>query len=117
MRSMLQNDLGSYVQDAIRAGAASSAAGLQKVLEIQRDWILNKAAGISENFDYSYGASPFYTPPLPLPISPTFFLSHSTILHYHTSLPHFIIILHYSIFHRLLLRSRTGLTSRLHHRL
>jgi ribosomal protein L6P/L9E len=55
MRSMLQNDLGSYVQDAISAGAASSAAGLQKVLEIQRDWILNKAAGISENFDYSYG--------------------------------------------------------------
>jgi len=58
MRSMLQNDLGSYVQDAISAGAASSAAGLQKVLEIQRDWILNKAAGISENFDYSYGTSP-----------------------------------------------------------
>jgi len=55
---MLQNDLGSYVQDAISAGAASSAAGLQKVLEIQRDWILNKAAGISENFDYSYGTSP-----------------------------------------------------------
>jgi len=58
MRSMLQNDLGSYVQDAISAGAASSAAGLQKVLEIQRDWILNMAAGISENFDYSYGTSP-----------------------------------------------------------
>jgi hypothetical protein len=62
---MLQNDLGSYVQDAISAGAASSAAGLQKVLEIQRDWILNKAAGISENFDYSYGTSSNYTPPFP----------------------------------------------------
>jgi hypothetical protein len=114
---MLQNDLGSYVQDAISAGAASSAAGLQKVLEIQRDWILNKAAGISENFDYSYGTSDIHTPPLPLPTSPTFFLSRSTILHYHTSLPHFITTLHYSIFHRQLFRSRTGLTSRLHHRL
>jgi hypothetical protein len=117
MRSMLQNDLGSYVQDAISAGAASSAAGLQKVLEIQRDWILNKAAGISENFDYSYGTSDIHTPLLPLPTSPTFFLSRSTILHYHTSLPHFITTLHYSIFHRQLFRSRTGLTSRLHHRL
>ena len=65
MRSMLQNDLGSYVQDAISAGAASSAAGLQKVLEIQRDWILNKAAGISENFDYSYGTSFPHTLPSP----------------------------------------------------
>ena len=55
MRSMLQNDLGSYAQDAVSAGAASSASGLQRILEIQRDWILNKAAGISENFDYSYG--------------------------------------------------------------
>jgi len=70
MRSMLQNDLGSYVQDAISAGAASSAAGLQKVLEIQRDWILNKAAGISENFDYSYGTSPY-----PLHHSQTIFVS------------------------------------------
>ena len=52
---MLQNDLGSYVQDAINSGSASSASGLQKVLEIQRDWILNKGAGISENFDYTYG--------------------------------------------------------------
>jgi hypothetical protein len=66
---MLQNDLGSYVQDAISAGAASSAAGLQKVLEIQRDWILNKAAGISENFDYSYGMSP------------------SSLHHYHSLIP------------------------------
>lgn len=54
---MLQNDLGSYVQDAINSGSASSASGLQKVLEIQRDWILNKGAGISENFDYTYGES------------------------------------------------------------
>jgi hypothetical protein len=70
MSAMLQNDLGSYVQDAISAGAASSAAGLQKVLEIQRDWILNKAAGISENFDYSYGTSSFYTSILPFPTHP-----------------------------------------------
>lgn len=55
MRSMLQNDLGSYVQEAVNSGSASSATGLQKVLEIQRDWILNKGAGISENFDYSFG--------------------------------------------------------------
>jgi hypothetical protein len=54
---MLQNNLGQYAQDAVNAGAASSASGLQKVLEIQRDWILNKGAGISENFDYSYGTS------------------------------------------------------------
>jgi hypothetical protein len=60
MRSMLQNNLGQYAQDAVNAGAASSASGLQKVLEIQRDWILNKGAGISENFDYSYGKSSFY---------------------------------------------------------
>ena len=61
MRSMLQNDLGSYVQDAINSGSASSASGLQKVLEIQRDWILNKGAGISENFDYSFGGSRSFT--------------------------------------------------------
>jgi hypothetical protein len=70
MRAMLQNDLGSYVQDAISAGAASSAAGLQKVLEIQRDWILNKAAGISENFDYSYGTYLLYIQISPLPTYP-----------------------------------------------
>jgi len=76
---MLQNDLGSYVQDAISAGAASSAAGLQKVLEIQRDWILNKAAGISENFDYSYGTSPD-----PLHHPQTIFVSlyHTSLLDY-----------------------------------
>jgi choline dehydrogenase-like flavoprotein len=56
MRNSLQNDLGSYVSDALAAGAISQTgqAGLQKVLEIQRDWILNKGAGISENFDYTY---------------------------------------------------------------
>jgi hypothetical protein len=64
---MLQNDLGSYAQDAVNAGAASSASRLLKVLEIQRDWILNKAAGISENFDYSYGTSIL---PLPSPSMP-----------------------------------------------
>lgn len=55
MRSMLQNDLGSYVQDAINSGSVSNAAGLQKVLEIQRSWILQQNAGISESFDYSFG--------------------------------------------------------------
>jgi choline dehydrogenase-like flavoprotein len=55
MRNMLQNNLGSYAQAAVNAGAAASASALQKVLEIQRDWILNKGAGMSENYDYSYG--------------------------------------------------------------
>ena len=55
MSSMLQNDLGAYAQAAVDAGASSSASGLQAVLEIQRGWILNESAGISENFDYSFG--------------------------------------------------------------
>jgi choline dehydrogenase-like flavoprotein len=54
MRSMLEDDLASYAQAAVDAGAASSASGLQTVLEIQRDWILNQGAGFSENFDYSF---------------------------------------------------------------
>jgi hypothetical protein len=57
MRNMLQNDLGSYAQAAVSTGAAASAAGLQKVLEIQRDWILNKNVGFSESFDYSFGTT------------------------------------------------------------
>ena len=57
MRGRLQNDLGSYVQDAVNAGATNNAQGLQKVLEIQRDWILNQNAAFSESFDYSYGES------------------------------------------------------------
>jgi hypothetical protein len=52
---MLEDDLASYAQAAVDAGAASSASGLQTVLEIQRDWILNQGAGFSENFDYSFG--------------------------------------------------------------
>jgi len=54
MTNLLQNNLEAYVQDAIANGAASSAEGLRKVLELQRDWILNKGAAASENFDYSY---------------------------------------------------------------
>lgn len=57
MRNMLTNDLESYVQDAINSGAASSAAGLRTVLQIQRDWVLQKSAGMSELFDYSYGTT------------------------------------------------------------
>lgn len=59
LRSMLQNDLASYVQDAVSSGSASSASapGLQKVLEIQRDWILNKNVAFSENFDYTYDST------------------------------------------------------------
>lgn len=55
MRGRLQNDLAGYAQDAVNAGASNNAGGLQKVLEIQRDWILNRGAGISESFDYSFG--------------------------------------------------------------
>lgn len=58
-RNMLQNDLASYAEDAVKAGAASSATALQKVLEIQRDWILNKNSSMSENFEYSYGELSF----------------------------------------------------------
>lgn len=57
LSGMLQNNLASYAQAAVNAGAASSASGLQKVFEIQRDWILNQNAGISESFDYSFGES------------------------------------------------------------
>jgi len=90
---MLQNDLGSYVQDAISAGAASSAAGLQKVLEIQRDWILNKAAGISENFDYSYGTSPIplhYYHLLPAPHSLCLTLPHLSTQSYTVDLSNLV---------------------------
>lgn len=56
MRGLLEDKkLDSYVQDAIENGAATSAKGLRKVLEIQRDWILEKGAALTENFDYSYG--------------------------------------------------------------
>ncbi|TXT15792.1 hypothetical protein VHUM_00295 [Vanrija humicola] len=52
--NLLQTKLAAYAQDAVNAGAFSSAAGLEKILGIQRDWILNKGAGVSENYDYSY---------------------------------------------------------------
>lgn len=57
MRGLLNNRLAQYAQDAVNAGASNNAAGLQRVLEIQRDWILNKGVGFSENFDYSFGKS------------------------------------------------------------
>ncbi|KAL1410798.1 hypothetical protein Q8F55_001740 [Vanrija albida] len=55
--SLLQTKLSAYAQEAVNAGAwsAAAAAGLEKILGIQRDWVLNKGAGISENYDYSYG--------------------------------------------------------------
>lgn len=62
MQNILNNDLGSYAQMAVDAGAFSTASGLQTILEIQRDWILNQGVGFSENFDYSFGTS---TPILP----------------------------------------------------
>jgi choline dehydrogenase-like flavoprotein len=55
--NLLNNNLESYVQDAINNGAATSANGLRTVLQLQRDWILNKGVGISENYDYSYGST------------------------------------------------------------
>lgn len=57
MQTILNNDLGSYAQMAVDAGAFSTASGLQTILEIQRDWILNQGVGFSENFDYSFGTS------------------------------------------------------------
>lgn len=62
MQNLLQNNLASYAQDAVSAGASSNAAGLQQILEIQRDWILNQNVGMSENFDYSYGEFPLFPP-------------------------------------------------------
>ncbi|KLT38640.1 alcohol oxidase, partial [Cutaneotrichosporon oleaginosum] len=56
-RGMLENNLGAWAQDAVAAGAAGSVAGIQKVLEIQRDWILSRDAGMSENYDYTYGTT------------------------------------------------------------
>jgi len=57
MRGMLQSNLAAYAQAAVNSGSHSNAAGLQQVLEIQRDWILNKNVGFSESFDYSFGTS------------------------------------------------------------
>lgn len=54
LRNMLQNDLPTYAQQAVSAGAAPNAQALLTVLQIQRDWILNDGAGISENFDYTF---------------------------------------------------------------
>ena len=54
MRSILENDLGQYAQDAVNNGAATNATALRIFLELQRDWILNQNAGIAESFDYSY---------------------------------------------------------------
>jgi len=62
MRGLLQNNLAKYAQAAVSAGAAYNVQGLQKVLEIQRDWILNKGAGFSESFDYSFGMSSPHCP-------------------------------------------------------
>jgi choline dehydrogenase-like flavoprotein len=57
MRGILANDLGAYAQSAVDNGAATNATALQIVLELQRDWILNRGAGIAESFDYSFGST------------------------------------------------------------
>lgn len=57
LSNMLNNDLPSYAQDAVNAGASSNATALLQILQIQRDWILNKNAGISESFDYTFGTT------------------------------------------------------------
>jgi hypothetical protein len=54
LRNLLNNNLTAFAQEAVNAGAASSVSGLQAVLEIQRDWILNKGVGFSELFDYTF---------------------------------------------------------------
>jgi hypothetical protein len=57
MRTLLQNNIAQWAQSAVNNGAAASAAELQRVFEIQRDWILNKGVGFSENFDYTFSES------------------------------------------------------------
>lgn len=52
--NLLQTKLATYAQEAVTAGAFGSAAGLEKILGIQADWILNKGAGVSESYDYAY---------------------------------------------------------------
>ncbi|KAK4689089.1 hypothetical protein P7C73_g1011, partial [Tremellales sp. Uapishka_1] len=54
LSDMLQNDLETYAQANVDAGATFSASGLQTILQIQADWILNQSAGIAESFDYSF---------------------------------------------------------------
>lgn len=49
------NNLNGMAQSAVNAQASSHLGGLTKIFEIQRDWILNKAVAMSENFDYSWG--------------------------------------------------------------
>ena len=58
IQTLLQDSsLQSFVTSAVNAGAyeVESSGGLLKVLQTQRDWILNKNVGMSENFDYSFG--------------------------------------------------------------
>lgn len=57
LRDMLDNNLATYAQQAVDAGAFNNATALEIVLGIQRDWILNQGAGISESFDYSFGST------------------------------------------------------------
>lgn len=52
---MLETKIAQYAQESVDAGAAESAAGLERVLQIQADWILNQGVGMSENYDYTYG--------------------------------------------------------------
>lgn len=54
MQNMLNNDLGTYAQEAVSAGAFQNATALEILLNIQRSWILDQGAGISESFDYTY---------------------------------------------------------------
>ena len=51
----LHTKLDDYVTDIVNAGAIakSQSAGLKKVMGIQRDWMLNMNASISENFVYT----------------------------------------------------------------
>ncbi len=57
LTNMLNNDLQSYASDAVNANAFSNATALLQILQIQRDWILNRGAGFSESFDYTFGTT------------------------------------------------------------
>lgn len=54
MTSLLQTKLATYAQEAVQADVSGNAAGLEAVLKIQADWILNRNVAMSENYDYSY---------------------------------------------------------------
>lgn len=52
--SSILNDLPAFAQEAADNGASANASNLLTILELQRDWILNRSSALSENFASSY---------------------------------------------------------------